>query len=94
MNLWKLSTFALALALGTVVATDRLSPAFADEQPAMQKALGNLKEALANLKNATEDKGGHKVKAVDHVQKAIEQVEKGIAFDNKKDSGKGENKQK
>lgn len=94
MNIWKVSTFALAAALGTVVATNHVNVAAADEQPAMQKALGNLKEALQNLQNATEDKGGFKAKAIDHTKKAIELTEKGMSFDNKKDGGKNENKQK
>ncbi len=93
MNVWKLSTFALALALGTVVATGHMNVANADEQPVMEKALAQLHEVVGTLKAATEDKGGHKVKAIEHVKKAIEQVEKGIAFDNKH-SGRNENKQK
>jgi hypothetical protein len=91
MNLWKYSTFALAVALGTVVATGYTNTASAD-QPMMEKALGNLKEAIVNMQNATDDKGGHKAKAIDFTKKAIEQVEKGMAFDSKHDSGKNENK--
>ena len=92
MNIWKLSTLGLAAALTFTLANAQLNTAAADEQPSMQKALGNLKEALTNMQNATDDKGGHKAKAIDLTKKAIEQVEKGIAFDNKTDSGKKENK--
>jgi hypothetical protein len=57
--------------------------AFADKQPMMRAALGNLQQAKANLEKATTDKGGHRVKALALVNEAIEQVQKGIEFDNR-----------
>ncbi len=83
MNPWKLSTFAFAAALATVVGTGSLSSAHADPQPRMNDALNHLQEALNGLQNAADDKGGHRVKAIAATREAIDQTRKGIAFDNK-----------
>ncbi len=83
MNLWKISTFVLLVALGATVTLSAVTPAQAEPQPHMQAALTSLKVAKDQLEKATADKGGHRVKAIGHVKDAISEVEKGIAFDNK-----------
>jgi hypothetical protein len=81
MNLWKITTLALALALALVVGTSTLR---ADRQPHMQNALAALQTARAELQTATHDKGGHRVKALSAVDLAIDHVKRGIAFDNRR----------
>lgn len=88
MNLWKLSTLGLAIALGVVTFGQGVRPASADEQPLMVKALENLESAHKALENATADKGGHRVKALKLTKEAIDEVKKGIKFDNKNDNEK------
>jgi hypothetical protein len=85
MNIWKLTTLALALLLVVVVGGGtRVRSAGAENQPAMESALGHLEAAKAKLKDATSDKGGHRVKAIELTDLAIEQVRKGIAHDNRR----------
>ncbi|HEU4408407.1 MAG TPA: hypothetical protein VFS43_24295 [Polyangiaceae bacterium] len=84
MNYWKLSTFAFAAALATVVGTGALPSAHADPQPRMHSAVNHLQDALNDLQNAADDKGGHRVKAIAATREALEQTRKGIAFDNKR----------
>ena len=69
----------MAVALSTVLA----SPAFAEPQPQMHKAMAALEQALMHLKEATADKGGHRVKAIEHIEAAMAEVRAGIEFDNK-----------
>lgn len=84
MNLWKISTVALTLTLGTVVAfPDLVRPAAADKQPHMKAALQSLNQAKNQLEKATPDKGGHRAKAIELVDQAIGEVKEGIEFDNK-----------
>ncbi|MBK6696752.1 MAG: hypothetical protein IPG50_31850 [Myxococcales bacterium] len=83
MNVWKLSTVALAGALATTIGFGHVSLAQAEPQPHMQAALSALKVAKEQLEKASHDKGGHRVKALGHTKDAIEQVQKGIAFDDK-----------
>ncbi len=73
-------TFAIvALAFTAGIATQ----AFADRQPAMQKAKFHLEEARKELQNANADKGGHRVKAIELTDAAIAEVNAGMEFDNK-----------
>ncbi len=81
INIWKLSTLALATALGLSLA---MPTAEADRQPLMKDALGHLNAAKNTLQRADNDKGGHRVKAIAAVNEAIEQTKKGIAFDNRR----------
>ena len=73
---------AVSMAFGVVMGAVG-SSAFAEPQPAMRRALGQLQAARASLEAATPDKGGHRAKALVHVQKAIEETKRGIAADNR-----------
>lgn len=88
MNIWKISTLALSVALGVVIAGPGVQSAAADEQPLMHKALEHLEAAEKALGNANEDKGGHRVKALKLTREAIQQTKDGIKFDNKHENGK------
>ncbi len=83
MNLWKISTFALAGALAVTVSFSAVKSAEAEPQPHMQAALASLRAAKDQLEKASHDKGGHRVKAIAHTKEAISEVEKGIAYDDK-----------
>ena len=87
-NPWKLTTLLLTTVLGAVAARASISSAAADEQPRMHQAVEALKQAEGQLANASDDKGGHRVKALKLTRAAIEEVKKGIAFDNKNDGDK------
>lgn len=82
MNLWKVSTIALAMMLTVSVGRDAVRSAGAEKQPHMQAALQALENAVNQLQKATADKGGHRVKAIQLTNQAIDEVKKGIAFDN------------
>ena len=92
MNIWKISTVSLAIALGLVIAGPGIQQAAADEQPVMQKALEHLEAAEKALENANTDKGGHRVKALKLTRDAIKETREGIKFDNKHDNEKGKDK--
>ena len=83
MNVWKISTFVLAGALGIVISTSTMRTASAEAQPHMQAALSQLQAAKASLEKASADKGGHRVKAIALTQSAIDETKAGIDFDNK-----------
>lgn len=83
MNVWKISTIALASALAVVIGTSSVKTAEAEPQPHMQAALASLQLAKSQLEKASADKGGHRVKAIALTQDAIEETKKGIEFDNK-----------
>ena len=83
MNMWKVSTIALAMVLTGSVGRDAVRSAGAENQPHMQAALTSLEAALGQLQQAAHDKGGHRAKAVALTKDAIAEVKKGIAFDNK-----------
>lgn len=80
-NPWKLTSFALALALA---ASTLVPDVTAEPQPKMRAALDSLRDAKRSLEQATPDKGGHRVKAIDLTKAAIDQVEAGIKFDNRR----------
>lgn len=83
VNVWKLSTLALAGALTLVVSGPAVRDAAADPQPRMRAALDLLEKAQGELRAATADKGGHRVKAMQHTAAAIAEVKAGIDYDNK-----------
>jgi hypothetical protein len=83
MSLWKISTYALTLALGVTAGASLMRSAHADEQPRMDSGLEHLKAAKNALDSASHDKGGHRVKALQATVTAIKEVEEGIDFDNK-----------
>lgn len=83
INVWKVSTVALAGALTLVVSGSAIREASADPQPRMRNALESLEKAHAELKAATADKGGHRVKAMELTKQAIAEVKAGIEHDNK-----------
>jgi hypothetical protein len=83
MSLWKISTYALTLALGAAAGASLMPRAHADEQPRMHSALEHLKAAKRALESASPDKGGHRVKAIQATVVAIKETEAGIDFDNK-----------
>ena len=82
VNIWKVSTVVLAVALATVVSSSGVRSAQAENQPHMQAAMASLKAAKDQLQKATADKGGHRVKAIAATNTAIQEVEAGIAYDN------------
>lgn len=51
------------------------------DQPAMERARGNLQDAKNFLNRATPDKGGHRNRAIEKVNQAIAAVNSGIAYD-------------
>lgn len=73
-----LITAAVAFCIGACA-----TQAYADHQPKMHEALGQLKSALDTLEKASADKGGHRVKAIELTKAAIDEVKAGIEFDNK-----------
>ncbi|MGO9710766.1 MAG: hypothetical protein ACLQBL_18005 [Polyangiaceae bacterium] len=77
MNAWKISTVALALALGLVVGGGTIRTAQA-EQANMEGALTKLQDAKGALERAADDKAGHRVKAISLVTQAIEETRQGI----------------
>ncbi len=79
MNPWKMSTLALTVALGTVIATGFVPSADA-EQPQMQEALARLREAKSHLERAAHDHGGHRTKAIEATKAAMIETELGIAW--------------
>lgn len=79
-NPWKLTSFALAAALG---ASTLVAAATADPQPKMRSALDSLRDAKRSLERAVHDKGGHRAKALELTNAAIDQVQAGIRFDNR-----------
>ncbi len=83
MNIWKVSTLALAFVLTGVVANSTVQPAAADgdNQRKMEAALESLNDAQTKLENATADKGGHRVKALKAVKEAIKSTKAGIEYD-------------
>jgi len=89
MNIWKVSTLALTLALGVVATGSFVRAAPADDQPYMQSALEHLKGAKTALEAAAHDHGGHRKKAIDATSLAIKEVEEGIDFANKHPESKG-----
>jgi hypothetical protein len=82
MNLWKVSTVTLAIALGLVVGGSAVRSAQAEPQPHMRAALTALETAKVQLEKATPDKGGHRVKAIELTNAAMTEVKLGIEYDN------------
>jgi uncharacterized protein HemX len=78
MNAWKISTVALAVALGLVVGGGAVRTAQA-EQGNMEGAIAKLQEAKGALERAADDKGGHRAKAISLTQQAIEEAKQGVA---------------
>ncbi|MCU0657890.1 MAG: hypothetical protein MUF64_22300 [Polyangiaceae bacterium] len=88
MNIWKITTVALATALGLLIAGPGIQPVAADEQPLMHKAVDHLEAAEKALDKANSDKGGHRVKALRLTRDAIKEAREGIRHDNKHDGEK------
>ncbi len=82
INPWKLSTIALTLALGAVVAGGGVRPASADEQPLMEAAKSSLELAIEKLEKGNTDHGGYRVKALKDAKSALANVKLGIKWDN------------
>ena len=80
INVWKVSTVALAVALGVVVGGGAIRRASADNQPNMDTALTHLRDARASLDKAADDKGGHRAKAIGLTQQAIDETIAGIKY--------------
>lgn len=83
INVWKISSLALAGLLALSISGGALREASADPQPRMRSALDLLEKAHSELRLATADKGGHRVKAMEHTAAAIAEAKAGIAHDNK-----------
>jgi hypothetical protein len=95
MNLWKISTIALAIGMTTIAAKDAFPTAQAApqpsepggvawdwgaEQPHMQKALEDLRGARHSLEVAAENKGGWRVLALKHTDEALNEVIRGMEY--------------
>jgi hypothetical protein len=80
MNVWKISTVVLGVALGTVLTLDLRAPqpASAQDQPHMHWAYRDLEKAHRQLGEAAHDKNGHRFIAWQLVGLALEQTEWGI----------------
>lgn len=62
-------------AAATVLAA---TPALAQGQPRMERALVLCESALRELKGASRNKGGHRVVAMEHLEYVISQIKLGI----------------
>ena len=82
MNIWKMSTIALAVSLGVVVGQGAVQRADAENQPRMEDELAKLREARGWLERAADDKGGHRVKAIALTQQAIDETKAGVDYAN------------
>lgn len=83
INPWKVSTVALTVALGSVVAGGgSVRPAAADEQPFMEAAKSSLETAIEKLEKGNTDHGGFRVKALKDARAALVNVKAGIKWDN------------
>jgi len=96
MNIWKISTVTLTIALAVVVGRNAVSSASAApdhtaqssvqgwdwgvEQPHMEKAKADLQAARHSLEVAAENKGGWRVLALKHTDEAIAEVQRGIEY--------------
>ena len=96
MNIWKLSTVGLVVAMGLVVGRDAFTKADAAtagagstatigydwglEQPHMEQALRDLRGARHSLEAAAEHKGGWRMLALKHTDEAIGETERGIEY--------------
>jgi hypothetical protein len=78
MNVWKITTVGLVVALGVVVGGDAVRTARA-QQANMEAAIAKLQEAKGALQHAADDKGGHREKAIALTEQAIEQARQGVA---------------
>jgi uncharacterized membrane-anchored protein YhcB (DUF1043 family) len=83
MNIWKISTIGLVVALGVVVGGDVVRTAHA-QQANMEAAIAKLQEAKGALQRAAEDKGGHRAKAVALTEQAIEEARQGVTAGGRK----------
>jgi hypothetical protein len=79
INVWKVSTVGLAIALGVSIGGGAIRTANAGPQPKMEAALKALTNAQNALQNAEADKAGHREKAIGLVGQAISEVNQGIA---------------
>ena len=96
MNVWKLSTIALALGLSFIVGRDAFTRADAAtgagnrserigydwglEQPHMEQALRDLRGARHSLEAASEHKGGWRALALKHTDEAINETIRGMEY--------------
>lgn len=95
INPWKLSTVALTIALGTVLAGGgTVRSASADEQPFMEAAKDSLEQAIDKLEKGSTDKGGYRVKAIKDAKAALVNVKLGIKWDNDHKSKEEKEKEK
>jgi hypothetical protein len=96
MNLWKISTFALAATLCVLVgrgavgraearsgdanSRDGIGYDWGQEQPHMEQALRDLRGARHSLEAASEHKGGWRVLALKHTDGAINETIRGMEY--------------
>lgn len=81
MNLWKLSTVGLVVALAYLIGQGGIGSARAEPQSQMTVALNHLELAKAALERATLDKGGHRLRAIELTDEAIVQIRKVVDED-------------
>ncbi len=96
MNIWKISTVGLVVAMTAIVGRDAFTTAGAatnaaagpaqvawdwgHEQPRMEQALRDLRGARHSLEIAAEHKGGWRALALKHTDEAIAETERGIEY--------------
>ena len=74
INPWKVSTIALATALGLVVGGGYSTEAEAKPPTEILKTLGMLEAAKQQLFKAPKDEGGHRQKAIETTRMAIAEL--------------------
>jgi hypothetical protein len=84
MNVWKMSTLGLTLAMGILISSGAIRSADADAKPDLDAALHSLQQAklelgAVNKKPGLDDEVSHRAKAVGLTQQAIGEVKKAIA---------------
>ena len=84
MNVWKLSTMGLTLAIGILISSGSIRSAGADSKPDLGAALQSLQQAKLELGTVSKQPGlddevSHRAKAVGLTQQAIGEVKKAIA---------------
>ncbi len=80
MNRWKISTFVLLAAFGTVVSLDFIRPAAAMDEPRLRSAEGALQMAREHVAHAEHDHGWHRQQTLELIDRAIADVHAGIAW--------------
>jgi hypothetical protein len=80
MNIWKLTSISLAVALVASIGIQTAWAGVCHDQPNMAHAAELLHQARAALDKAEHNKGDWRVKAIEATNKAIAETDRGCAF--------------